>query len=74
MTTFTTIAYPPPSEWKYLQDITHIYAWLKATSKLLQKGIGLNYQPMEASLAAANIDRVRSRAVVRKARKQSRQQ
>ena len=34
----------------------------------MQKGIGLNYQPIEASLAAANIDRVQG--VVRKARKE----
>ena len=41
---------------------------IKATPKDMQKGIGLNYQPMEASLAAANIDRVR--ALVRKVRKE----
>ena len=34
----------------------------------MQKGIGLNYQPIEASLAAANISKVW--AVVRKARKE----
>ena len=38
---------------------------IKVTPKDMQKGIELNYQPKEASLAAANIDRVR--AVVRKA-------
>lgn len=41
---------------------------IKVTPKDMQKGTGLNYQPIEASLAAANIDRVR--AVVRKARKE----
>ena len=65
--------HPPPSEWKIspvvLQDITNMAkSNIKVTPKDMQKGIGLNYQPMEASLAVANIDRVR--AVVRKARKE----
>ena len=65
--------HPPPSEWKIspvvLQDNTNMAkSNIKITPKDMQKGIGLNYQPMEASLAAANIDRVR--VVVRKARKE----
>ena len=65
--------HPPPSEWKIspvvLQDITNMAkSNIKVTPKDMQKGNGLNYQPMEASLAAANIDWVR--AVVRKARRE----
>ena len=65
--------HPPPSEWKIspvvLQDIANMAkSNIKVTPKDIQKGIGLNYQPMEASLVAANIDRVR--AVVRKARRE----
>ena len=64
--------HPPPSEWKIspavFQDITNrAKRNIKVTPKDMQKGIGLNYQPIEASLAAANIDRVRG--VVRKQEK-----
>ena len=38
------------------------------TPKDLQKGIGMDYRPMEASLPTANIDRMR--AVIKKARRE----
>ena len=65
--------HPPPSEWKIspavLQDITNLAKRdMRVTPKDMQKGGGLNYQPMEPSLATASLDRVR--AVVRKARKE----
>ena len=52
--------HPPLSEWKIspvvLQDIINMAKCnIKITTKDMQKGIGLNYQPIEASLAAANI-------------------
>ena len=38
------------------------------TPKDIQKGVGMNCQPMEVSLAAANIDRIRT--ILKKARKE----
>jgi len=62
-----------PSEWKIspkvLSDISNIVSKnTTLTPKDLQKGVGMDYRPMEVSLPASNIDRVR--AVVKKARKQ----
>jgi len=61
----------PPSEWKILprvlQDVTQAVSHnIHVTPKGIQNGQGMDYQPMEASIAAANIGRVRS--VVRKAK------
>ena len=55
----------PPSEWKILphviQDITQaISRNIHASPKDIQNGRGLDYQPMEVSLAAANVSRIRS--------------
>jgi len=59
----------PPSEWKILphvlQDITQALCCnIHVTPKEIQNGQGLDYQPMEASFAAANVSRIR--AVVKK--------
>jgi len=62
-----------PAEWKIppnvLKDICNT-AMKNAsiTPKEIQKGMGMSYQPMTVSMAAANIDRVR--AAVKKARKE----
>ena len=61
-----------PAEWKIppnvLEDISNT-AMKNAsiTPKEVQKGKGMSYQPINVSMAAANIDRVR--AVVKRARK-----
>ena len=62
-----------PSEWKIspriLSDISNVVSKnTTLTPKDLQKGIGMDYRPMEASLPTANIDRMR--AVVKKARRE----
>lgn len=64
--------HPPPSEWKITPKVlcdlaVAVTRNTAATPKNLQKGVGMNYCPIEASLPAANIDRVR--AVVKKVRK-----
>ena len=61
----------PPPEWKILphalQDITQaVRCNIHVTPKDIQNGRGLDYQPMEASFAAANVSRIRS--VVKKAK------
>jgi len=61
----------PPSEWKILphvlQDITQtVCRNIHVTAKDIQNGRGLDYQPMDASIAAVNIGRIRS--VVKKAK------
>lgn len=38
------------------------------TPKDIQKGVGMDFQPMEVSLAAANIDRIRT--ILKKTRKE----
>ena len=63
----------PPSEWRIppnvLSDITRTAQRnFSVTPKEVQKGVGMNYRPMELSLAAANIDRIRS--VMKKARQE----
>ena len=63
--------HPLPSEWKIspkvLEDITQMAQNnSRVTPKELQNGVGMSYRPMEISLAAANIDRVRT--IVKKAR------
>ena len=62
-----------PSEWKVcpkvLTDISNAVTQNTSISpKELQKGVGMNYRPMEASLPTANLDRMR--AIVKKARKE----
>jgi len=54
----------PPSEWKItpkvLSDISNaISRNSQLTPKQIQKGLGMNYNPMEVSVATGNIDRVR---------------
>ena len=61
-----------PSEWKLppklVDDIATITKKnIQITPKEVQKGTGMDYRPMQVSLAAANIDRIRS--VVKKARR-----
>jgi len=63
----------PPSEWKIsprvLADISNAVSHnLSVTPKELQKGVGMSYRPMEASLPAASLDRMR--AAVKKVRKE----
>ena len=63
----------PPLEWRIppnvLSDITRTAQRnFSVTPKEVQKGVGMNYRPMELSLAAANIDRIRS--VMKKARQE----
>ena len=58
----------PPSEWKLSPKLVNDIAEVtKKHSKEVQKGAGMDYRPMQVSLAAANIDRIR--AVVKKARR-----
>ena len=62
-----------PSEWKIspkiLSDISNVVSKnTTLTPKDLQKGIGMDYRPIEASLPTANIDRMR--AVVKEARRE----
>lgn len=62
----------PPSEWKIspkvLNDISNVVTRnSQLTPKEIQKGLGMDYSPMEKSIAAANIDRLR--AVVNKSKK-----
>ena len=61
---------PAPAEWKIdpnvLEDISIMQLW--RILALHQKGKRMNYQPMNASTAATNIEKVRS--VVKKARKE----
>ena len=62
-----------PSEWKIppnvLRDIANAaQSNMRITPKEIQNGVGMEYRPIESSLAAANISRVR--AQVRKARKE----
>ena len=62
-----------PSEWKIspriLCDISNVVSKnTTLTPKDLQKGIGMDYRPMEASIPTANIDRMR--VVVKKARRE----
>ena len=64
----------PPSEWKVcprvLLDISNAVSHsISVTPKELQKGVGMQYRPMETSLPTANIDRMR--AIVKKARKEA---
>ena len=61
------------SEWKIppnvLRDIANAaQSNMRITPKEIQNGVGMEYRPIESSLAAANISRVR--AQVRKARKE----
>ena len=63
-----------PSEWKVcprvLSDISNAVSRnISVTPKELQKGVGMQYRPMETSLPTANIDRMR--AIVKKARKEA---
>ena len=65
--------HPPPSEWKILpkvlSDITNVVSNnTHLTPKEVQKGVGMGYRPIEKSLAAANLDRIR--AVLNKTKKQ----
>ena len=58
--------HPPPSEWKItprvLSDISNAISQnSQLTPKEIQKGLGLNYSPMEVSVAASNIDRLRAK-------------
>ena len=51
----------PPSEWKIsprvLADISNAVSQnLSLTPKELQKGVGMPYRPMEASLPAASLE------------------
>jgi len=62
----------PPAKWKILpnvvRDITNTVARnSNIAPKEVQKGLGMNYQPMAVSNATAHIDRIR--AVVKKAKK-----
>jgi len=64
--------HPPPSEWKIvsnvLSDVSNVITRnSQLTPKEIQKGLGMNYNPMEVSIAAANLDRMR--AVVNKSKK-----
>ena len=57
--------YSLPSEWKILpkvlEDITQIAQNnSRVTPKELQNRVGMSYRPMEISLAAADINRVRT--------------
>ena len=63
-----------PSEWKVslkvLTDISNAVTHNTSISpKELQKGVGMNYRPMEASLPTANLDRMQ--VIVKKARKKA---
>ena len=54
----------PPSEWKnspkVLNDISNVVTRnSQLTPKEIQKSLGMDYSPMEKSIAAANIDRLR---------------
>ena len=56
--------HPAPAEWKIppnvLQDTTNAATKnIHLGPKDVQKGVGMNYRPMEVSLAAANIERVK---------------
>jgi len=55
----------PPSEWKIthkvLSDISNaISKNSQLTPKQIQKGLGMNYNPMEVSVATGNIYRLRA--------------
>ena len=59
-----------PPEWKIppnvLCNITNVaQRKMRITPKEVQNGVGMEYRPIETSLAAANIDRIR--AIVKKA-------
>ena len=65
--------HPPPSEWKIsprvLDDISNAVSRNSyITPKEIQKGLGMDYRPMEVSIAAANIDRMQ--AIVNKSKKE----
>ena len=65
--------HPPPSEWKIsprvLNDISNAVSRNShITPKEVQKGLEMDYHPMEVSIAAANIYRMRT--VVNKSRKE----
>ena len=54
-----------PPEWKIppnvLRDITNVAQRnMRITPKEVQNGVGMEYRPIETSLAAANIDRIRT--------------
>ena len=62
-----------PAEWKIapnvLSEITQVAQRnMRVTPKEVQNGVGMNCRPIECSLAAANIDRIRK--VVKKARQE----
>ena len=66
--------HPAPSEWrvppKVLCDISNAVSRNTSISpKELQKGVGMDYRPIETSLPTANLDRMR--AIVKKARKEA---
>ena len=54
----------PPSEWKLcprvLADISNAVSRNISVIPKLQKGVGMQYCPMETSLATANLDRMRA--------------
>ena len=63
--------HPLPSEWKILPKVLEDITLMaqnnsRITPKELQNGVGMSYRPMEVSLPAAHIGRVR--ATVKKAR------
>ena len=65
--------HPLPSEWKIpphlLQEIQQTAMKnIHISPKDIQKGVGMDCQPMQVSLAAANIDRIR--AIVKNAKKE----
>ena len=66
--------HPLPSEWKIpphlLKDIQQTAMKnVHIAPKDIQKGVGMDCQPMEVSLAAANIDRIRT--ILKKSKKRS---
>ena len=63
----------PPPEWKIapnvLRDITQAAQRnIRVTPKEVQNGVGMDYRPIEKSLPAANIDRIRT--IVKRARQE----